>query len=73
MRHHWVRSPKTPTSRRTDAPSSWRLSTLEIFIGPFAGQPQGGVSSGYDNEDVYGRLLGLDRAAIATLREKGTI
>ena len=36
-------------------------------------QPRGGVSLGYDNEDVYGRLLGLDRAAIATLREKGTI
>jgi hypothetical protein len=36
-------------------------------------QPRGGVSLGYDNEDVYGRLLGLDRAAISTLREKGTI
>ena len=45
---------------------------VKFSSGPLP-QPRGGVSLGYDNEDVYGRLLGLDRATIATLREKGTI
>lgn len=35
--------------------------------------PRGGVALGHDNADVYGRLLDLDAAAVAALREKGVI
>ena len=44
---------------------------VKFSSGPLP-QPRGGVSLGYDNDDVYGRLLGLDRAAIATLQRKGS-
>jgi crotonobetainyl-CoA:carnitine CoA-transferase CaiB-like acyl-CoA transferase len=36
-------------------------------------EPRGGVSLGYDNEDVFGRLLGLDAAAVRALNDKGVI
>lgn len=45
---------------------------MKFSSGPLP-HPRVGVSLGYDNEDVYGRLLGLELAAIATLQEKGTI
>ena len=64
MRHHAL---KTPVEGGIVPGFPVKFSS-----GPLP-QPRGGVSLGYDNEDVYGRLLGLDRAAIATLREKGTI
>lgn len=36
-------------------------------------QPRGAVTLGYDSEEVYAQLLGLDEAAISALRDKGTI
>ena len=34
---------------------------------------EGGAALGHHNEDVYGRLLGLDREALADLKERGVI
>ena len=36
-------------------------------------QPRGGVALGHDNEDIYGKLLGLDADTVARLRESGVI
>ncbi|MBO89701.1 MAG: CoA transferase [Rickettsiales bacterium] len=45
---------------------------VQFSSGPLP-QPRGGVSLGYDNEDVYKRLLGLDSENLANLKRNGTI
>ncbi len=75
-RHFWDRGTLKPM-RRHGSPEPVERSIIPGFPVTFSGGDlpalEGGAPLGEHNEDVYGRLLGLDAAALAELGRKGVI